>query len=303
MLQRHHTLISKVVKIMAQLDISNAKSAETQIIARLIAAVNSDPAHHCLHCDQEEEGVLEEIKMLEIPMEESFVVARDGERIVGVLGADLTLERDRAWLWGPFVAGADWVETAEALLTHLTTKTHPQLKQLNQFLNAANEQGLLFFLEQGFEEIKTSHVYQALPPVDAVEEPNSEIAPPQWRSFIDLHEKTFPTTYFSGREIIERLGKQNKVFVEADEENVLGYVYANVEPTEGFIHFLAVQQKARGQGIGKRLLTTAVSWLFNNQKAPQIGLVVDDENNARQLYERCGFELLHTGVGLRKEIG
>ncbi len=287
---------------MTHLYIDKPASVEKQKIARFIAAVNSDPAHHCLHCDQEEDGVLGEIKMLEVPMEESFVVARDGERIVGVLGADLTLERDRAWLWGPFVEGADWAETAETLLTHLTTKTHPQLKQLNQFLNAANEQGCRFFREQGFEEIKTSHVYQALPPVDAVEEPNSEIIPPQWRSFIDLHEKTFPTTYFSGREIIERLDKQNKVFVEAYGENVLGYVYANVEPTEGFIHFLAVQEEARGQGIGKRLLTTAVSWLFNKRKVLQVGLVVDDENNARRLYERCGFELLQSGVGLRKEM-
>lgn len=241
--------------------------------------------------------------MLEVLMEESFLAAWDGDQLVGVLGGDLTIERDRVWLWGPFISGADWSETAAALYTHYINHFQPQLIQLNQFLNAANQQGRAFFLKQGFKEIKTSHVYQALPPIQPIKDPNPEIIPPQWRSFIDLHEKTFPTTYYSGREIIERLGKKDKVFVQADGEYVIGYVYANVEPSEGFIHFLAVQEEARGQGIGKGLLMTAVSWLFNKQKVSQIGLVVDDQNNARRLYQHCGFELLHTGVGLRKVIG
>lgn len=287
---------------MTHLLITNAKSADKSQIARLIAAANSDPAHHCLHCDQEEKGILNELAMLEVLMEESFLVAWDGEQMVGVLGADLTLERDRAWLWGPFVVGADWKETAAALYNHFINHSQPQIRQLNQFLNAANEQGRAFYLSQGFKELKTSHVYRALPPAPSITEPYSEITPPQWRSFIALHEETFPTTYYSGREIIERLGKRDKVFVHADGETVSGYIYANVEPTEGFIHFLAVREEMRRQGIGERLLMTAASWLFHKQKVPQIGLVVDDQNNARRLYERSGFSLLYSGVGLRKEM-
>ena len=282
--------------------ITSARSADKQNIARLIASVNSSPVHHCLHCDQEEKGVLNELAMLEVPMEESFVAAWDGEQMVGVLGADLALERDRAWLWGPFVVGADWQKTAAALYDHLINHFLPPMQQLNQFLNAANEQGRAFYRQQGFKETKTSHVYRALPSARPVREPLPEMAPPQWRSFIALHETTFPTTYYSGREIIERLGKQDKVFVHAAGESVSGYVYANVEPTEGFIHFLAVREEMRGQGIGEGLLMTAVSWLFHKQKVPQIGLVVDDQNNARRLYEKSGFSLLHSGVGLRKEM-
>jgi hypothetical protein len=288
---------------MTYLLIISARSADKQKIAHLIASLNSDPAHHCLHCDQEEAGILEEIKLLEVLMEESFLVVWDGEKMVGVLGADLTIERDRAWLWGPFIVDVDWNKTAAALHTHFTNHFQPQIQQLNQFLNAANEQGRAFYLSQGFKETKISHVYQALPPACSVTEPLPEIMPPQWRSFITLHEETFPTTYYSGREIIERLGKQDKVFVCADGETVSGYVYANVEPTEGFIHFLAVREEMRGQGIGERLLLTAVSWLFNRHHVPQVGLVVDDQNNARRLYEKSGFHLLYTGVGLRKESG
>jgi ribosomal protein S18 acetylase RimI-like enzyme len=172
---------------------------------------------------------------------------------------------------------------------------------LNQFLNAANEQGRAFCRAQGFKETKTSHVHRALPPGQVVKEPHPEITPPQWHSFITLHEETFPSTYYSGREIVERLGKENKLFVQADGETVLGYVYATVEPSEGFIHFLAVREEMRGQGLGEGLLRTAVSWLFNKRQVRQIGLVVDDKNNARRLYEKSGFQLLHTGVGLRKE--
>ena len=92
---------------MTSLLITSARSADKPQIAQLIASVNSSPAHHCLHCDQEEKGILNELAMLEVPMEESFVAAWDGEQMVGVLGADLALERDRAWLWGPFVVGAE----------------------------------------------------------------------------------------------------------------------------------------------------------------------------------------------------
>jgi GNAT superfamily N-acetyltransferase len=286
---------------MTRTTITKPESADLQKIARFIASINSDPTHHCLHCDQEEAGLVEEIKMLEVPIEESFVAAWDGDELVGVLGGDLTEERDRAWMWGPFIKGVDWAKTADALYNYFTNH-QPQLKEMNQFLNAANEQGHTFHLERGFKEIKTSHVYQANPPAQPISDPNPEIIPSQWHSFIDLHEETFPTTYYSGRNIIERLNKENKVFVQADGEYVLGYVYANVEPSEGFIHFIAVQEEARGQGIGKGLLETAVSWLFNKKGVTQVGLVVDDENNARQLYEKCGFELLHTGVGFRKDM-
>jgi ribosomal protein S18 acetylase RimI-like enzyme len=286
---------------MTRLTIVSANTSDKQTIAQLIASINHDPADHCLHCDQEEAGVLEELAMLEVPLEESFVVAWEGERMVGVLGADVAAEWDRAWLWGPFISGADWEETAANLYDHLIEKFPPTMRQLDQFLNTANERGRAFYKVRGFEETKFSHVYQVLPPAQPIKKPYPEMKPPHWRQFIALHEETFPTTYFSGRDIIERLGKKNKVFVCAEGETVLGYVYANVEPSEGFIHFLAVRQDRRGQGIGEGLLRTAVSWLFNKQHVPQIGLVVDDENNARKLYEKVGFRLLHSGVGLRKE--
>jgi GNAT superfamily N-acetyltransferase len=286
---------------MVELLVNNATPKDKQKIAHLIAAVNSQPAHHCLHCDQKEAGILDEMAALEVPLEESFVVAKIGREIVGIFGADVTAEKDRAWLWGPFISGVDWQETAELLYDHFQKLFSPPLSQVTHFLNLANEQGQAFFRAKGFQEMKTTHVYQALPPTLPATDPFPEINPPEWRSFIALHEATFPGTYFSGRQIIERLGKKDKVFVCAEGDNVLGYVYANVEPTEGYIHFLGVEAESRGQGIGKGLLMTAVSWLFNKQKVPQVGLAVDDENNARRLYERCGFNLLYTGIGLRKE--
>lgn len=286
---------------MTDLLITTPKTADKQQIVQLIASLNNQPAHQCLHCDQEEAGILEEINLLEVPIEEAFSVAWDGDEIIGVLGVDLSAERDRAWLWGPFIKGNDWQKTADALHDHFNNQFQSTLKQLNQFLNLANVQARSYYLSRGFQETKTSHVYQTLPPGPSITDPYPEMTPPEWRSFIALHEQTFPTTYFSGRQIIERLGKQDKVFTCAQGENILGYVYANVEPSEGFIHFLAVQKENRGQGIGKKLLTTAVSWLFNKHNVPQVSLVVDDENDARHLYQKAGFNLLHSGVGLKKE--
>jgi ribosomal protein S18 acetylase RimI-like enzyme len=66
------------------------------------------------------------------------------------------------------------------------------------------------------------------------------------------------------------------------------------------VEFLGVSEGARRQGVGKRLLATAVFWLFHKQQVPQISLNVHGDNaNARSLYESAGFRLAYTGVGLQ----
>jgi ribosomal protein S18 acetylase RimI-like enzyme len=119
-----------------------------------------------------------------------------------------------------------------------------------------------------------------------------------------LHDKIFPHTFYSGKDILAKLDETHKVFVYADGDEVLGYVYARVDESsgEGYIEFLGVREEVRRQGVGRRLLMTAVFWLFQEEEVPQIGLNVHGDNaNARSLYEAAGFRLAYTGVGLRKE--
>jgi ribosomal protein S18 acetylase RimI-like enzyme len=70
---------------------------------------------------------------------------------------------------------------------------------------------------------------------------------------------------------------------------------------EGYVEFVGVAEQAQRQGIGRKLLATAVYWLFHDQQVPQIALNVnDDNNNARNLYESTGFHLEYAGVALKR---
>ena len=105
--------------------------------------------------------------------------------------------------------------------------------------------------------------------------------------------------------MIEQIDENNQVFVHLDKDQVLGYVYASAseDSQEGEIEFLCVREVARGRGIGRLLLKTALKWLFEEHSASLVTLTVNQENvNARALYESVGFKLSHTGIGVERKL-
>jgi GNAT superfamily N-acetyltransferase len=77
----------------------------------------------------------------------------------------------------------------------------------------------------------------------------------------------------------------------------VGYAYAGLEPQSwkelrdpaGFIHDVVVDEAARGQGIGTRLVEAAASWL-EAHGAPRVMLWTAEKNgSAQRLFERAGF--------------
>jgi GNAT superfamily N-acetyltransferase len=87
------------------------------------------------------------------------------------------------------------------------------------------------------------------------------------------------------------------VLVAEQREQIVGYVYAAVEPLSwkalrdecGFIHDLLVADAARGRGAGEGLLSAAIEWL-GERGMPRVVLGTAAQNdNARRLFERRGF--------------
>ncbi|SRR6266540_4073042 len=87
------------------------------------------------------------------------------------------------------------------------------------------------------------------------------------------------------------------VGVAEREADVIGYVYAGLEPESwkelrgpaGFIHDLVVDESARGQGIGARLAEAAATWL-ESKGAPRVMLWSAAKNDvAQRFFERLGF--------------
>jgi GNAT superfamily N-acetyltransferase len=87
------------------------------------------------------------------------------------------------------------------------------------------------------------------------------------------------------------------IYVAEREGAVVGYVYAGLEPQNwkelrepaGFVHDVVVDETARGQGLGTRLVETAADWL-EEHGAPRVMLWTAEKNpTAQRLFERAGF--------------
>jgi GNAT superfamily N-acetyltransferase len=98
------------------------------------------------------------------------------------------------------------------------------------------------------------------------------------------------------------------VFVADRDGQVVGYVYAGIEPQSwkelreeaGFIHDVYVDEPARRGGIATALLEAAAAWL-SERGMPRIVLWTAARNDsARRLFERLGFR--HTMTEMTREI-
>jgi ribosomal protein S18 acetylase RimI-like enzyme len=98
------------------------------------------------------------------------------------------------------------------------------------------------------------------------------------------------------------------VFVAEQDGEVIGYVYAGLEPRSwkelrdacGFIHDVAVLESGRRSGVATALIDAAVEWL-GDRGAPRVVLWSADRNEAAQrMFERLGFR--RTMVEMTREL-
>ena len=109
------------------------------------------------------------------------------------------------------------------------------------------------------------------------------------------------------------LGKQLKdddavVFVAEDGENVVGYVYAALEPISwkelrdacGYIHDILVEESNRRAGTAAALMEAAMQWL-RERGAPRVILGTADKNErAQRLFAKLGFR--RTMIEMTREL-
>jgi len=293
---------------MEQTSIRTANKEELRQIAALIAGQNRNPRTQTLQCSSDPDGVLKEMTAFTDSPEEHIVIATAGGRVVGAIACDYDPEDGRVWMWGPYVVVDDWSVTATPMLDGFFATFPREPARVDALTHVDNVRCHRFLLDHGFREAGMLHVYVA----ERASRPGAQVescgelddrSDTQRRSFAELHDGVFPGTYFSGEQILERRDTDNRLHVCVDGDMVVGYIYSGVaeDGLEGFVHFVAVQESRRGSGLGRRLLCTALAWLFDEKKMPRVGLIVsDDLTNARGLYESVGFVLEHTGVHARR---
>lgn len=98
------------------------------------------------------------------------------------------------------------------------------------------------------------------------------------------------------------------VLVAESAEQVLGYIYAGLEPLSwkelrgpaGFIHDLMVEEHARGGGVASALIAAALAWL-KERGAPRVVLWTAEQNDpAQHLFAARGFR--RTMIEMTREL-
>lgn len=99
-----------------------------------------------------------------------------------------------------------------------------------------------------------------------------------------------------------KLSSNNGGFTLAmrDKQKIIGVVVINKTGMSGYIPenilvYIAMDKNYRGQGIGKELMTKAISLTKGD-----IALHVEPENPARKLYEKLGFTAPYIEMRLKK---
>lgn len=113
-----------------------------------------------------------------------------------------------------------------------------------------------------------------------------------------------------GRFLVSQIGKPDStVFVAERAGEVVGYAFGSLVPTDwmelrgacGYLHDVFVDESARGQGAGERLVRQVIDWL-EAHGAPRVVLMSAERNpTAQRLFERLGFR--RTMIEMTREAG
>jgi GNAT superfamily N-acetyltransferase len=112
--------------------------------------------------------------------------------------------------------------------------------------------------------------------------------------------------WFLGRQLRDE--ENAVIFVAEQEGEVIGYVYAALEPISwkelrdacGFIHDILVDESHRRAGTATALMEAAMRWL-RDRGAPRVILGTAEKNDAAQrLFARLGFR--RTMVEMTREL-
>jgi ribosomal protein S18 acetylase RimI-like enzyme len=288
-------------------------------LAGFVGELNRDEAHQIGYLDADPAQIAKMLLEHDLPPHESWVVAREDGRMVGALGFEADAEIGRAWIYGPFAQPSNveegaggrqaevWAAIADRLWEEGQALLPDGLREHELFCNIHNANCIGFAERHAFPLHGDALIFrfgrEALAGLPASE--THELTDDRSAAFQALHDQIFPRTYLSGRQILERRNEHRKLFAIVEDDALLGYAYVESLPEfgEGNLEFVGVSEQARGKGVGKRLMTMALAWMFSFSNMKEIFLTTNSTNIAAiGLYRKVGFQLLHTMRAFRKSV-
>ncbi|MBE4909876.1 GNAT family N-acetyltransferase [Bacillus luteolus] len=279
--------------------ISTIKNEEVVSVAKFISQINRIEESHIGYCGKDYLEVAHSLSedVTDIPYNNSFLTVYDDEELIGVLGFDADLESNSAEVWGPFVKEDKW-DIVTSLWEKMIELIPDEINSISMFPNKENRKVLQLANDLSFNRHSDQTIlnFNRERTKELEEVSIIELTEDYYLELVQLHDNSFPNTYYSGQQIVNRLNDYRKVFIIVNDGQLCGYIYVEAEPSygEASIEFFTVRESERGKGIGRILLTVALKWLFTIDSINSITLCVNSDNqNAINLYKKVGFQLIH----------
>lgn len=278
-------------------------------LVQFVARLNSDAEHHIGFFGEGEADVRASLAECLIPPTEGFVMAYEGEQLVGVFGVDADPEIDRAWLFGPLIDHEDWQAIADRLYAKAFPRIPVTIRDYDLFCDVQNTRMEAFAVRHGFplhsENTVLTLVREKYSPSA---QRTTQVIPYSdefFESFEGLHKALFPNGYFTARQMTEKIDENHQLFLAVEGGQLLGYHFCKIEPASlsGYVDFIGTDFSARGRSIGADLLASGIDWMFSAPTTEKVNLTVNADNlAARRLYEKFGFVTDRIMRGYRKRI-
>jgi len=288
-------------------DYSRASRDDLAAVVEFISALNAKAEHRIGYVGDNREEIGRDLVEYGA-IDNAFVAKHEGE-LVGFMAMDVDEELGRSYLLGPWANLSDWDEIAHRLVDEcIAIVSGGAVTQLDMFFDVANDNVSKLGNTLGFETYKDVRTLR----FDRSDLNNIEpgtATPLETRhhdALVKLHDRTFPNTYLPGARMIAGLGENKVCFVRIESDEVVGYVYLEVDDTIGSasVEFLGTENRARGRGIGTDLVRTGLHWMFDFESVSETWLVVDEDNaGARRLYDRLGWTEVHRLTSMRRSGG
>ncbi|WP_234121963.1 GNAT family N-acetyltransferase [Clostridium hydrogenum] len=269
---------------------------DIKLTAKFIESKNKYEESNVGYCSDTYEEICEDLidELEEASHENPFILAYEEDKIVGVVGLDYDDENKSAEVWGPFVEYENWQYCAMEMWKELV-KRIPKKTKFTFFYAAQNVNCIEFAEKLNTKNIDCYFIMELNKTslkLNAYEDGCKELSNDFYEDFIKFHEYTFKNSYYTGKQIIEKMSDNNKVFIMQEANDLKGYIYveANTEFKEGSINFLGVKASERNKGFGKKLLACGIKFLIRCHNIDKIELTIRKGNTrAMNLYKAAGF--------------
>ena len=278
-------------------------------LVQFVARLNSEGEHHIGFFGEGQADIRASLAECLIPPAQGFRLAYEEDQLIGVFGMDADPEIDRAWLFGPIIDHEDWHTVADQLYARVLPLIPVTIRDYDIFCDIQNTRMESFSTRHGFPlhsenavlTLRRENYNRAAEGKLQITDYQEEF----FTSFEKMHKELFPNGYFTGRQIVEKIDENHKLFLALEDGQLLGYHFCKIEPASesGYVDFIGTDASARGRGIGADLLAAGVDWMLSAPTTNKINLTVNADNvAARHLYEKFGFVTDRIMRGYRKRV-